>query len=62
MLIGMAGLLTGYDGNFSFSKPGVSYAENNIKYVGMRRVSVSPFQDDDGGCDMTVFYCVRFEH
>ncbi len=36
MLIGMAGILTGYQGNFSFAKPGMPYEENGVHYVGMR--------------------------
>ncbi|XP_068110580.1 protein O-mannosyl-transferase 2 [Hyperolius riggenbachi] len=34
MLIGLAGHLTGYDGSFSFLKPGQSYGDHN--YLGMR--------------------------
>ncbi|KAL5008769.1 hypothetical protein ScPMuIL_014350 [Solemya velum] len=34
MLIGLFGLLTGYDGNFPFNKPGDDYGDTN--YVGMR--------------------------
>ncbi|KAK3595928.1 hypothetical protein CHS0354_032436 [Potamilus streckersoni] len=34
MLIGLAGYLTGYDGEFPFSKPGDEYGET--RYVGMR--------------------------
>ena len=37
MLIGLSGYLTGYNGNFSFDKPGLEY--NETKYVGMRVVS-----------------------
>ncbi|XP_022092998.1 protein O-mannosyl-transferase 2-like isoform X2 [Acanthaster planci] len=34
MLIGLSGLLTGYDGTFAFDKPGDNY--NDTKYIGMR--------------------------
>ncbi|KAK6181341.1 hypothetical protein SNE40_009214 [Patella caerulea] len=34
MMIGLAGILTGYDGSFPFSKPGDDYGDT--KYVGMR--------------------------
>ena len=36
MLIGLSGVLTGYDGNFPFAKPGDEYEDTN--YVGMRMV------------------------
>ena len=36
MTIAAAGLLTGYDGDFSFDKPGDQYGDHN--YVGMRVV------------------------
>ena len=36
MLIGLAGYMTGYEGNFSFTKPGDEYGDTN--YVGMRMV------------------------
>lgn len=38
MLIGLSGYLTGYDGNFPFSKPGDDFEDT--RYVGMRVVSV----------------------
>ncbi|XP_071962879.1 protein O-mannosyl-transferase 2-like [Antedon mediterranea] len=34
MLIGLSGLLSGYDGKFSFEKPGIKYGET--EYIGMR--------------------------
>lgn len=37
MLIGLAGYLTGYDGSFSFAKPGDEYGDT--PYMGMRVVS-----------------------
>lgn len=37
MLIGLFGILTGYDGGFAFAKPGDEYGETH--YVGMRVVS-----------------------
>lgn len=37
MLIGLFGILTGYDGGFAFAKPGDEYGET--RYVGMRVVS-----------------------
>jgi dolichyl-phosphate-mannose--protein O-mannosyl transferase len=36
MLIGLFGILTGYDGEFPFGKPGDEYGET--RYVGMRVV------------------------
>ena len=36
MTIAAAGLLTGYDGDFAFEKPGDSYGEHS--YIGMRMV------------------------
>lgn len=38
MLIALSGYLTGYDGTFSFEKPGDKYV--NVNYVGMRIVSL----------------------
>jgi dolichyl-phosphate-mannose--protein O-mannosyl transferase len=38
MLIGLSGLLTGYDGTYPFEKPGDKYNETN--YEGMRIVSI----------------------
>ena len=37
MLIGLSGLLTGYDGSFKFDKPGDSM--ENVAYIGMRTVN-----------------------
>lgn len=37
MLIGFAGLMTGYNGSFAFAKPGDKL--DNVTYVGMRTVS-----------------------
>lgn len=37
MLIAFSGILTGYNGNFSFEKPGDKY--EGINYVGMREVN-----------------------
>ena len=36
MTIAAAGLLTGYDGDFAFDKPGDQYGDHN--YIGMRVV------------------------
>ena len=36
MTIAAAGLLTGYDGDFAFDRPGDSYGEHS--YIGMRMV------------------------
>ncbi len=36
MLIGLAGIVTGYDGSFAFDKPGDLYGDT--KYLGMRVV------------------------
>ena len=36
MLLALAGWLTGYNGQFSFEKPGLLYDEH--RYVGMRAV------------------------
>ena len=36
MTIASAGLLTGYDGNFPFDKPGDQYGDHS--YIGMRMV------------------------
>ena len=36
MLIGLAGYLTGYDGEFPFDKPGDDYGD--ASYIGMRMV------------------------
>ena len=36
MTIASAGLLTGYDGDFPFDKPGDHYGDHN--YIGMRMV------------------------
>lgn len=38
MLIGLAGIMSGYDGSFPFNKPGDAYGDTN--YVGMRVVGV----------------------
>lgn len=37
MLIGLSGMLTGYNGTFPFDKPGDKY--NGTRYEGMRIVS-----------------------
>lgn len=39
MLIGLAGSLSGYNGNFSFSKPGNKYED--VPYLGMRVVCIT---------------------
>lgn len=38
MLIALSGVLTGYDGNFPFEKPGDEFGDTN--YIGMRMVSI----------------------
>lgn len=38
MLIALSGYVTGYDGTFPFEKPGDKF--ENVKYVGMRIVSI----------------------
>ena len=42
MLIGLAGYVTGYDGQFAFKEPGDKYGD--ARFVGMRVVS-------HAGCD-----------
>lgn len=41
MLLALAGWLTGYNGQFSFEKPGILYEEH--RYVGMRAVIFNHF-------------------
>lgn len=39
MLIALSGVLTGYNGDFPFEKPGDKY--EGVNYVGMREVSTN---------------------
>lgn len=54
MLIGFAGHLTGYNGSFSFLKPGQSYGSHS--YVGMRGVSRVVIIGVSGECGPSLTY------